>query len=139
MFANENPIQDPWKSPDIPQTQNEPVDRPSLTVDDLVFVGFNSKIAALDRATGDLVWQWKAPKGSGFVAILLDGDQLVVSVSGYTYAVDPATGETLWTNPLKGFGFGIPCLVSTSGSTLGHSAAAAETEAQQARQRAASS
>ena len=139
MFANENPNQDLWNSTDIPQTQNEPVGRSSLTVDDLVFVGFNSKIAALDRATGDLVWQWKAPKGSGFVAILLDGDQLIVSVSGYTYAVDPATGETLWTNPLKGFGYGIPCLVSTSGSTLGHSAAAAETEAQQARQRAASS
>ena len=108
-----------------------------LSVDELVFVGFNSRIAALNRATGELVWQWKAPSGTGFVAILLERDQLVVSVSGYTYALDPATGDTLWENLLKGFGYGIPCLVSTAGSTLAYSAAAAETAAQQAQQAAA--
>ncbi len=137
MFAEDEPVQEPWKALDALSRDREPVAGPELTVEDLVFVGFNSRIAALDRATGELVWDWKAPHGSGFVAILLDGDQLIVSVSGYTYALDPASGDTLWSNLLKGFGYGIPCLVSTSGSTLGHSAAAAETEAQQARQNSA--
>lgn len=88
---------------------------------DLIYVGFNSRIAALDRATGELVWDWKAPYGSGFVALLLDGEQLIVSVQGYTWALDPLTGDTLWENQLKGFGYGVPCLVSTAGSTLSQS------------------
>ena len=93
---------------------------------DLIYVGFNSRIAALDRATGELVWDWEAPHGSGFVALLLDGEQLIVSVQGYTWSLDPLTGDTLWENLLKGFGYGIPCLVSTAGSTLMHSTLAAE-------------
>lgn len=100
---------------------------------DLIYVGFNSRIAALDRATGELVWNWKAPYGSGFVALLLDGEQLIASVQGYTWALDPSTGDTLWENQLKGFGYGVPCLVSTAGSTLSQSTLAEEE--QQARQR----
>lgn len=137
MFSKEEPEQESWEPVGARQPRGESSTGAELTVDDLVYVGFNSRIAALNRLTGELVWDWKAPSGSGFVALLLEGDQLVVSVSGYTYALDPATGETLWTNLLKGFGYGIPCLVSTSGTTLGHSAAAAEQAAQQARQNSA--
>ncbi len=137
MFDENEPVQVPWEALDALKRDRQPVARPELSVDDLVFVGFNSRIAALDRATGELIWDWTSPQGSGFVALLLEGDQLVVSVSGYTFALDPATGETLWTNLLKGFGYGIPCLVSTAGTTLNHSAAAAEQAAQQARQNAA--
>ncbi len=74
---------------------------------ELIYVGFNSRIAALDRATGELVWDWKAPYGSGFVALLLDGEQLIASVQGYTWALDPSTGDTRWENQLKGFGYGV--------------------------------
>ncbi len=137
MFSDDEPRPEPWEEHFDSASDRETPRKKNLTVDDLVFVGFNSRIAALDRANGELIWDWTSPHGSGFVALLLEGDQLVVSVSGYTYALDPATGETLWTNLLKGFGYGIPCLVSTSGSTLGHSAAAAEQAAQQARQNAA--
>lgn len=139
MFSDDEPQPEPWEEHFQVASDGETPRKNVLTVDDLVFVGFNSRIAALDRANGELVWDWTSPHGSGFVAMLLEGDQLVVSVSGYTFALDPATGETLWTNLLKGFGYGIPCLVSTSGTTLGHSAAAAEQAAQQARQNSANS
>ncbi len=95
-------------------------------MNDLLYVGFNSRIAALDRSTGEMVWDWKAPHGSGFVALLLDRDQLIVSVQGYTWALDPFSGEVLWENLLKGFGYGVPCIVSVSGSTLMSSTLAAE-------------
>lgn len=134
MFSDDKPTRSHRKSATDSRGQSDPVDRFPLTIEDLVFVGFNSQIVALDRATGELIWHWTSPKGGGFVALLLDGDQLIVSVSGYTYCIDPASGETLWTNLLKGFGFGVPCLVSTRGTTLGYSAAAAEAEAQKARQ-----
>lgn len=83
----------------------------------MIHVGFNSRVAALDRETGELVWKWKCPKGSGFAALLLDGDRLIVSVQGYTYCLDPLTGAQLWYNPLTGMGVGTPCLASARGNT----------------------
>ena len=87
--------------------------RDRLTIQDLAFVGFHSRVVALDRDTGEIVWDWKSPKGSSsHVAVLLDGDRLIVSVSGYMYCLDPITGSQRWYNPLKGFGTGIPSLTS---------------------------
>jgi outer membrane protein assembly factor BamB len=95
---------------------------------DLVFVGFNKRVVALDRDSGELVWQWKARQGSGFVVMLYDGDRLIVSVQGYTYCLDPATGDEMWSNPLKGMGVGAPCLASVSG--VSNPAMLGEAEAQ---------
>ena len=86
----------------------------------------------MDRDTGELVWQWVSPEGSSsYVALLLDGDRLIVSVQGYTYCLNPLNGEQVWANPLKGFGTGIPTLVSTRGTS---SLSAAEVLAEQQRQ-----
>jgi len=99
---------------------------------DLLFVGLNSRVAALDRQTGEIVWKWKSPKGrSSHVAVLLDGDRLMVSVQGYTYCLDTASGEQIWTNPLEGFGLGVPSLASIHGNS-GSAAAAAIIAQQQA-------
>ncbi len=75
------------------------------------------RIAALDRLTGEIVWKWKSPQGSGLPSLLLDGDRLIASVQGYTYCLDPATGDELWRNPLKGMGLGLACLASARGNT----------------------
>ena len=107
-----------------------------VTIADLVFVGFNSRVAALRRSNGELVWQWVSPKGGGFVALLVDRYGLVASVKGYTYAIDPLTGETLWQNPLPGFGTGVPCLASIAGSTAGFSTLAELEEEARRRQNA---
>ena len=105
---------------------------PQRSILDLLYVGFNSRVAALDRQTGQIVWQWKAPKGrSPHVAVLLDGDRLMVSVHGYTYCLDTATGEQLWSNPFAGFGLGLPSLASIHGNS-GSAAAAAIIAQQQA-------
>ena len=58
-----------------------------MNVEDMVLVGFNRRVAALNRETGDIVWQWKASQGSGFVSLLLDDDRLFVAVVGYTYCL----------------------------------------------------
>ena len=102
---------------------------------DLVFVGFNKQVVALDRYTGELVWKWSSPKGSGFIALLVDGDRLIVSCQGYTYCLDPLFGQVVWSNPLEGMGVGIPSLASVNGvsavSTALSAAAAAEVAQQQ--------
>lgn len=99
---------------------------------DLIYSGFNSRVFALDRADGRVVWHWHAPKGrSSNVAVLLDGDRLIVSVQGYMYCLDPLSGQQLWENPLSGFGVGIPSLASLQGNS-GSAAAAALIAQQQA-------
>jgi outer membrane protein assembly factor BamB len=99
---------------------------------DLVFVGFNSRVAALDRYTGELLWDWKSPEGTGYVSLLLDGDRLIVSVNGYTYCLDPVFGQEVWRNPLKGFGVGVTSIASANGHGMGSNAAAAAAAAQAA-------
>lgn len=91
------------------------------SIAELVFIGLNRRVAALDRASGALTWQWKAPHGAGAVALMLDGDRLVASVQGYTYCLDAASGKELWSNKLKGFGLGIACLTSYRSSSMASS------------------
>src|SRR5262245_50692473 len=89
-----------------------------MTIDQLIFVGFNGYALALDRDTGELVWSNNKMK-SGYVALLLDGDRLIASTNGYMYCLDPLTGEVLWHNPLKGYGMGAPtAIVSVRGQTM---------------------
>ena len=114
-----------------------PVERETRTVQDLVFVGFNSRVAALDRFTGEMAWTWKAPKGTGFVSTLLDGDRLIVAVNGYVYCLDPLYGQQVWENPMKGFGLGITSLASIHGSGRSGEAAVMELQRQAAASAAA--
>lgn len=105
-----------------------------MQTQDLVFTGFNRRVAALHRHTGAIVWQWKARQGSSYVSLLLDGGLLVVAVDGYMYGLDPLTGAELWFNPMTGFGTGVTALVSVNGLSSNPVAGAAEISARQAQQ-----
>jgi outer membrane protein assembly factor BamB len=89
----------------------------TITLDQIVYVGFNKRVVALDQHNGQVVWDWTCPTGSGYVSLLLtDERHLIVSVSGYTYCLDPATGQQMWFNELKGYGVGVASLASWPGS-----------------------
>lgn len=91
----------------------------AVTIDQLVFVGLNGYALALHRDTGQIVWSNNNLK-SGYVTLLLDGDQLIVSTNGYIYCLDPLSGAILWNNPLKGYGAGAPTsLLSIRGNAIG--------------------
>lgn len=94
-----------------------------MKISDLIFTGFNRRVAAVDRSTGQLVWQWKAPGMSGYITLLLDGDRLIVSAQGCLYALDPLTGRQLWANDLPGFGYGVASLASVNGCSDANAAA----------------
>jgi outer membrane protein assembly factor BamB len=82
-----------------------------MTIDQLIFVGLNGKVAALDRETGEIVWS-KRGMQSGYVTLLLDADRLICSANGYVYCLDALTGRQLWYNPLTGYGCAPAALVS---------------------------
>jgi hypothetical protein len=96
-------------------------------VDQLLFVGLNGWVSALDRDTGEIVWTNSELK-SGYTTLLLDGDRLIVSTNGYLYCLDPQNGRIVWSNPLRGYGTGVAHLVSVRGQSaqtvLDHVAAA---------------
>ncbi len=98
-------------------------------LDDLVFVGFNRRVVALDRYSGEIRWDWKATKGGGYVSLLIDGDRLIVNCAGYTWCLDPLSGDEVWFQPLKGFGTGIACIASMRGGTSSIDAGAAASHA----------
>lgn len=102
--------------PNIPRGGNMPPDAPLPRLEQLVFVGINGWVAALDRDSGEIVWKCNELK-SGFTTLLLDGDRLIVSTNGYVYCLDPQTGRVVWNNPLRGLGTGIAHLVSYRGQS----------------------
>ncbi len=97
-----------------------------MNITELVFTGFNRRVAALNRRTGEIVWQWRSPKGSLYVSLLLEPGLLIVSVDGYMYGLNPLTGRQLWYNPMDGFGTGVTSLVSVNGVGSSPVTAAAE-------------
>jgi hypothetical protein len=99
--------------------------------EDMVFVGLNGRVVALDRDTGELLWRWNAPKtGGAYLTLLPDRDRLVVSAGGYIYCLDAATGQERWYNPLTGFGIGVAALATVHNhSAQGEAAASAAAQA----------
>ncbi|MDB6138084.1 MAG: hypothetical protein JWO94_1156, partial [Verrucomicrobiaceae bacterium] len=83
---------------------------------DLVYVGFLSRVAALNRKTGEILWEWQAQEGRSYLTLLLDRDLLIVSVDGYMYGLEAATGRERWFNPMTGYNTGVASLASMSGS-----------------------
>jgi len=101
----------------------------TIPLSDLIFTGFNKRVAALHRDTGSIIWQWTAPTGSSYTTLLLDGDRLIISVHGYMYALDAHSGRLLWQNEMSGFGFGVASLATVRGGTSLHPATLANTQA----------
>jgi outer membrane protein assembly factor BamB len=103
-----------------------------MLLQDLLFVGFNGRVVALERRSGELVWEWKCPKPSSqMVAVLVQGERIYASSAGYTYCLDALNGEQLWGNTLKGMGTGVPCLATAESGSSGSLLLQAQTMADQ--------
>ena len=85
-------------------------------LDQMVFAGLNGRVMALNRDTGQIVWEWCSPKPrKGFITVMLDGDRLIVGISGYLYCLEAATGRLKWQNPLTGYGIALFSFASIRG------------------------
>lgn len=87
-----------------------------MPIEQLIFVGLNGYVVALDRNTGEIVWYNDQMK-SGYVTLLLDGDLLIASTNGYIYCLDPRRGKILWHNPMTGYGTAPTSLISVRGQS----------------------
>jgi len=82
----------------------------------LIFLGVHGEVVALDRATGQELWQTKLA-GGDFVNLLLHQDRIIATTKGKAFCLDPATGQLLWRNDLPGLGLGLVSIATASGST----------------------
>ncbi len=82
----------------------------------LLFVGTHGHVVAIDKQSGDKVWERSLP-GTGYavVSIVYEDGRLFCASGGRIFAIDPGSGEVVWKNKLKGLGMGIVYL-STAAS-----------------------
>jgi outer membrane protein assembly factor BamB len=79
----------------------------------VIYVGIKGSVVALDAGTGQQVWATHL-KGSDFVNVVLDGDNLYATTYGEIFCLDPRTGAVRWHNKLTGFGIGLATVAAES-------------------------
>jgi len=99
----------------------------------IIYLGIKGSVIAIQAATGRQLWTVHL-KGSAFVNVVLDGDNLYATTQGEIFCLDPQTGEGRWQNPLKGFGLG---LISIAGENIAPNPALLSAEEEQRRQQQA--
>jgi outer membrane protein assembly factor BamB len=85
---------------------------------DTIFVGIKGAVLAIDRGTGETLWQTDL-KGSDFVNVMLQDGDLFAASRGRLYRLDPSTGTVQWRNDLQGLGWGIVTIAGASPSAAG--------------------
>ena len=80
----------------------------------LLYLGIKGTVLALDRATGEPVWSANL-KGSDFVNVALVDRDLIATTKGEIFCLDPTTGHVRWNNPLRGYGWGLISIASSTG------------------------
>ena len=79
-----------------------------------VFVGIRGTVIALDRNTGEVIWETHL-NGDGFVNLVLVENSLLATTHGEVFCVEGFTGRVRWGNSLKGYGTGI-ATIATAGA-----------------------
>ena len=97
----------------------------------LIFVGIKGTALALQRETGAVVWETHL-KGSEFVQVVVEGENLYATTGGEIFCLDPVSGGLRWHNPLKGYGVGLVSLAANNGPNLIDVVAETERRASQA-------
>ena len=108
-----------------------------MKTSDLLFIGIKGSVVALHRDSGQQIWSIHL-EGSDFVNVLVEGDVVVATTSGEVFQLDALSGNSLWHNPLKGFGLGLAS-IATAGSPAGNNALAMSEKRRRDEQAAAAS
>ena len=94
-------------------------------IDRLVYIAVKGTALALERTTGAEIWRCEL-KGSDFVNLHFDGEDLFATTKGEIFCLDPATGRVKWNNGLKGLGYGLVTIATRGGDRADNTPAMAE-------------
>ena len=78
----------------------------------LVIIALNSSVAAVLKSNGRTLWQTDLPgiMGDRFVTLACDATHVYAYAKGKLHCLSLDKGKILWTNELKGFGYGLASL-----------------------------
>jgi outer membrane protein assembly factor BamB len=77
-----------------------------MALSKVIYLGVKGSVMAVNPATGQQLWL-VALKGTDFVNVVLDGNDLFAATRGEIFCLDPQTGGIRWHNPLRGYGLGL--------------------------------
>lgn len=80
-----------------------------MKLEEIILIGVKHSVAAVSKANGAILWTTKLPGGIGgeFVTVTCDGEKVFVHSGGQLFALDLTDGQVLWTNELRGYGYGL--------------------------------
>jgi outer membrane protein assembly factor BamB len=80
-----------------------------MKLQEIILIGVKHSVSAVSKADGHMLWTAKLPGGLGsdFVAVACDGERVFAHSSGQLFCLDLSTGRLLWTNELRGYGYGL--------------------------------
>ena len=84
----------------------------SMNPNDILLLGIKQSVTAICRADGTVLWTTKLPDGNGgaFISLATDLQRVYAACNGVLHCLELQNGTLVWTNPLKGYGFGIASL-----------------------------
>ena len=95
-----------------------------------LFIYSNGRVAAINRKTGDVVWEVKIKeyiKGSfsySYGQISVEDNKIFLGTSGILLCLSTKDGSLIWKNELKGWGYGFVSLANVGDeSAIGAAAA----------------
>ena len=71
----------------------------------ILVVGAKGSVLAFRRDTGEPLWSTHL-QGSDFVSVVADEQRVYVHTHGELFCLDLFSGDGIWSDPLKGFGYG---------------------------------
>lgn len=88
-----------------------------MNASDFVFLGLKNRVAAPGRNDGQMVWTTELPGGlgDGFVTLSCDDRRVFACAHGQFHCLDLFSGQILWRNELKGYGYGIASICLPGG------------------------
>jgi hypothetical protein len=89
-----------------------------MNADNMLLLGLKQSVTAISKHDGQTLWKAELPttlSGDDFVTVLSDGDFVFAHTEGKLHCLDLANGKLLWSNELKGYGYGIGSLCFPGG------------------------
>jgi outer membrane protein assembly factor BamB len=111
-----------------------------MNSDNILLLGLKNTVTAISKDDGQILWKTELPtthSGDEFVTVLSDGRFVFAHTEGKLHCLDLANGQILWSNDLKGYGYGIASLCFPGGPSA-PDVAAIQTEALKRRQQSSS-
>jgi outer membrane protein assembly factor BamB len=91
-----------------------------MNSDNILLLGLNASVTAITKHDGQTLWKTELPttlSGDDFVTVLSDGLLVFAHTEGKLHCLDLANGQILWSNDLKGYGYGLANLGFPGGSS----------------------